>query len=313
MDILRQTSIRRRFVLDALTFKLFRYGRNIIYRIKGKFSWYIKITRHINNEVIQREMFGAYIIREVLNNHSCYWYPSVRASVENSYVIYSEIPGNTLHMNFYRGCLTPFKKYDNVRNVFFCFGEILGHLHSKDIKIDVPPQNRNAYTILLKKISMISKPDYVIEKIIQKIEYKQPIKSELKFTHGNLRLDNVLMIKNKICIIDFENCGRGSPYEDISNVCCRIILMSLVPMFPIKRALNMLDSFLDGYRVVEHIDIETLLEWTAVRVAIYYAENHDKIPIIAKIPASKERLRRFVLCLLDGSIESVLPGYTVSS
>jgi aminoglycoside phosphotransferase (APT) family kinase protein len=115
---------------------------------------------------------------------------------------------------------------------------------------------QKCHAFLKKNIVKIHNPDDIIAAVRHWPVENSFSENELKFIHGNLRLDNVIRVKKCVCFIDFENCGIGSPYEDISRIFFQLTLMNILPMLPAGRALKFLSAFLEGYRAVRHLDME---------------------------------------------------------
>jgi hypothetical protein len=129
--------------------------------------------------------------------------------------------------------------------------------------------------------------------------------------HGNLKLENVLARRDRLCLLDFENCGRGSPCEDLSWACSQIALTRNLTVFPYRRGLGLLSAFLQGYRSSRPFRADVLLDYVTRRVCHYYADQCSprfKRPRIAGLPVRKARLERLVGELLDGRHAAVFPG-----
>ena len=65
--------------------------------------------------------------------------------------------------------------------------------------------------------------------------------------HGNMQLENVITEQSGVTFIDFENCGLGSRYEDLSVLCSQLLLTETLLWFPPRVSHEAMTALLDGY------------------------------------------------------------------
>src|SRR5688572_251816 len=59
VDSLRAASLGKAFRLEGAPFRLFATGRNTIYRISGRFDWFLRLSRAGDRRFLDREQRGA--------------------------------------------------------------------------------------------------------------------------------------------------------------------------------------------------------------------------------------------------------------
>ena len=349
-QILRKVRLGRKVYLDGVSFKLFQKDRNTIYRIqfareKTISNWFLKMSRSRNPEMARREILGAEVVRKALGSQTGYYHRgAIRASVDDAYVLYTEIPGRPLHRVLYLACLTPMPNVMSgqssvaltvLSETFGHLGRVVAKYHKYKLQdeasshnhvpeppafkgneytaypYNIPPVSRHPAVSLRKAIDKITASDAISRSILQWVERHHELTVNPVFVHGNLRLDNVIVHEGKICLIDFENCGYGPPYNDLCWICCLILLTRAMPLFPWKRARLALNSFLEGYRSVSNYDGEILLQYITMCLCEFYIGTYFSGHITAKIagiPVSRKRFQQLVIAILEGNINPVLAG-----
>jgi len=314
---LRKAGIGGKIFIDNTIFRVVQADRNIVYRIKKDYSWYLKMPRSGVADPIIREIAGAESITNALAKEEGYLHPSVvRGSVDSSYVLYSEILGKQLNIAFYSSCFIPFMgRSDCLKNGFHNFGQVLGVLHRtksfhKDLVAtrDLVRQVQNT----LKKVSQSDSTLALIDSYLGKNNIKSDPPST--FIHGNLRMDNILLSSYKVSFIDFENCGYGSPYEDLSRPVSQLILTRSIFGFPWRLASQALSRFLESYKSNLNYDRERLLQYVTLRVSLYYIEimiGKTLKPKIAGLPIRRSCLQKIIFELISGNIEKAIPGVMI--
>lgn len=315
-------------------------GRGIL-RTRSKrrvFRWYLKMPREKWPKMVSREILGAEIVRKTLGSHRGYFHmDAIRASEADAYILYSEIPGRPLHLAFYRECLVPvpngIKRYlipsTLLTKTFRHFGDAIARFHvyqnpnkeslpwlasqarglERKYPSYIPPTNRHPAASLRKIIDKITASDAISRTIFRWVEKQQEHTVDHSIVHGNLRLDNVIVYDGKICLIDFENCGHGPLYTDLSWICCLILLTRALPLFPWRRAQLALRSFLDGYKSVSDYDREILLQFVTMRLCDFYIGTYYSGHVRAKIagiPVSKSRFQHLLMVMLEGKVDPML-------
>lgn len=317
-----------------------------ISRTKDISYWFLKMPRLRNTEMVKREIIGAKVVRKVLESHPGYYHMSaIRASVDDAFVLYTKIPGKPLNRALYRSCFMTSYKGSTIQSsdiptllskTFKYFGNIIACCHNykvsemeslsnqprqiaglkrkenKASKVCIPPASRYPAVSLRKAIDKITTSDTISRSIEQWFGQQHEKKVKPGFVHGNLRLDNVLVSDNKICLIDFENCGYGSFYADLSWTCCLILLTRTLPLFPWKRAQFALNSFLDGYKNIATYDHEILKQFVTMLMCYHYIDafclGNMRAKWIAGIPVIKSRFQNLLMAMLRGKIDPISEG-----
>jgi Ser/Thr protein kinase RdoA (MazF antagonist) len=181
---------------------------------------------------------------------------------------------------------------------------------NKASPVRIPLASRHPAASLSKAIDKITVSDTISRSIEKWIDRQHEKKVDHKFVHGNLRLDNVLVAGNKVCLIDFENCGYGPIYTDLSWTCSLILLTRTLPLFPWKRAQFALNSFLDGYKRVSAYDHEILHQFVTMLLCYHYIDafylGKMRAKWIAGIPVSKSRFQHLLVRMLEGKVDPML-------
>ncbi len=126
----------------------------------------------------------------------------------------------------------------------------------------------------------------------------QKVPSELQrcLVHGNPRMDNVLVNNQSISLIDFENTGMGSPYDDLSIVCSQLKVLQALLWFPAIPPQEALKAFLSGYRLEQAIEMAILEACIAIRLVELYREYVRKGGgSMAGIPILRRKLHSLVI------------------
>jgi len=305
--------------------------------------WFLKMPRLRNTQMIKREILGAEVVRKALESHTGYYHMSaIRASVDHAYVLYSKIPGKQLHRALYRECLMPAHKVLRIQGsdvstllceTFSHFGSAIALCHNYNVGKDsslnnlnfqiaglkgeekkssrfcIPLASRHPAVSLSKALDKITASDTISRSIAQWLGRQDEKKVDNGIVHGNLRLDNVLVSGNKICIIDFENCGYGPIYTDLAWTCSLILLIRTLPLFPWKRAQSALNAFLDGYKSVSVYDHKILHQFVTMLLCYHYVEafclGNMKARWLACLPVSKSRFQHLLMAMLKGKIDPI--------
>lgn len=314
---LRKAGFGRKISIDNAIFTVIQADRNIVYRIKKDHSWYLKMPHSGSAEPILREMAGAQNIINSLPTEEGYSHPSVvRGSVDASYVLYSEIVGQQLNIAFYSHCFLPFLgRSKRLQTGFSNFGQALGVLHQTKPSTKDPVATRDLVSEVLRTLKEINQSDLTLD-LIDSYVNKNNIKPAppSTFIHGNLKMENVLFGSTKISFIDFENCGYGSPYEDLSWPASQIILTRSIFGFPWKIASQALSKFLESYKSNVKYERKRLLQYIILRISLYYIQiilGKFGRPTIAGLPIRISSLQRMISELIAGNCGKAIPGVTI--
>jgi len=315
---LREGNVGKRVNIDGIIFELFRSDRNIIYRIRSKFSWFLKMPCRGKVDGINREISGAAHIKKQFKLSGQYYHAeAIRASVEKKYILYAEVPGMKLNMKIYSTCFKPkFRFIDDCRKIFYNFGRVQAELHNNAKAEKIDHTNRNAGVVLKKAINNLTKHSFVTGAVEFWAEHHflEKPKHDNALIHANLHPENVLICGDKVCFIDFENFGVGSIYEDISQIVSHLTLTRALMFFPWKRAQLIIDEILQGYKSVSNFKREILYRYVTARICIYYLQRFCSQPTksrISGIPIKKEKLEWIILRLLDEEYEEVFTGFRI--
>lgn len=300
--------------IDGIEFRFFRADRNVIYRITGRHRWYLKLpTRKIAN-IVRREQSGAAGAAEALADDPCYRdCGSARFSVDDGYILYPQLPGITSNRLLYRACYSLRRSSATTANeLFAAIGRALARLHSYQPDTGLPPANRSAKAAMAHTLERVSQQNGIAASIGRWFQEASvdPV-GQVPLVHANFTLENVLTAGGKFTFIDFENCGAGVVYDDLSLAGSRLLLTEAIRWFPHKRARAALSAFLAGYREIGHLDGDEFQRYVALRVARFYLENYargKKVARVGGIPLSRSRIERILWALQKGELASVAPG-----
>jgi Ser/Thr protein kinase RdoA (MazF antagonist) len=123
------------------------------------------------------------------------------------------------------------------------------------------------------------------------------------FIHGNFRFDNVLDVGGRLAFIDFENCGRGSFYQDLSRPISELLLTRCAMVFPVGRALRCAREFLQAYASRLSYEAGGLNDFVTARLGRYWLETRDEgisRRRIGGIPVSRSRVEALMLRATSG-------------
>ena len=302
---LRTGGMGRRFDLDGASFVLHASARNTIYRVSARYAWFLKLTRDGNVGPMEHERLGAATIDRALGEQPRYRGSAVtRVSLTPPYVLASTIQGQELNRLFVRECWTPgAKAATRNEDTFRTLGTLLAILHrDADIPPDSLPATTRPFEVVDNLLRRVREPDHVTDTIAKWQEAHRLPDAGTVFQHGNFRLDNILRTSDGVGLIDFENCGTGSPYQDLSRPVVDLVLTRALVLFPSARAFRCIGAFLEEYSRLHQIDASQLWKLVSVRMARYYLEARARRfrVSIGGLPVSKTKLNRLTLSFLDG-------------
>jgi len=333
---LREAQLGERAMLGGAAFRLLQTDRNTIYRIKclskkgsdplnrggltpfrigskARLRWYLKIPRRGAAEWIRQEIRGAEAVRESLEGHPGYRHPAaIRASTDTPYLLCAEVPGRTLNRQLYLACwMRRLSAARRVRQAFYYLGDALARLHAVSGEFPGISPLRDAAASLDASIRRTQPGDGTLDAIARWAERNGRGDAPRTFVHGNLKMENVLVRDDRVCLIDFENCGCGTPYDDLSWPVSQVALLETLVFFPWKPGLDALQALLEGYRNSNTYSAELLLRYVTMRVSQYYVDTccpRFTRPRVAGIPIRRRRLAQMVSALLEERFRDVFPG-----
>jgi len=265
--------------------RMIQRDRNAVYRVEGRGRWYIKIPRHADVRPVRRELQGAAMLAAGASRD--YLLPILtRGGQSPPYLLTSEIQGRQLNLALYRACFLPVASLRRETLAAFSnLGHAVGRLHEQFPSSEMLPTDR-----ALRKLPWLEFDADEQETLRRAEEARVPV-------HGNLGLRNVLTASSRVGIIDFENFGVGSAYDDLSAVASQLALTSAVDVLPKAFVRRALDAFVNSYRTHRPFDVDLLAACVGIRIRAFQARaaRTAGIPRIAGIPvrlARVERLRR---------------------
>jgi len=277
----------------------------------------LKMPSGGSSEPILREMVGAEHVTKVLAQEKGYSHPLVvRGSGDSSYILYSEVLGQQLNRAFYAHCFFPFLgRSKQLKNGFGHLGQALGCLHRTNSSSRNPVATRDLVEEVHRTLKNVRQSDQIVDAIDSYVcKHNIQPAPQTTFIHGNLKLENILFGSPKVSFIDFENCGHGSPYEDLSWPASQIILTRSILGFPWNLASQTLSGFLESYQCYGEYEREHLLEYITLRISLYYIQmtlGKFGRPTIAGLPIRRAILRNIISELIAGNVAKALPGVAI--
>ena len=261
--------------------RLIQRDRNAVYRLSGSQTWYLKIPRHGDDRVVRRELAGGQILAGVDTASYGLDFRTI-GRLSPPYLLSAALPGRSLNMTLYLSCLLPGLASSRTTTAFHNFGRIVGALHAAPVPADTLPTDR----------SLARLPGLVFDSDEAEIERTATMTQAP--VHGNLGLRNVLTYRTKIGLIDFENFGAGSIYDDLSVVGVQLALMQVVDFLPKAHLFTCLQAFFDAYGRHRAFDAALLAGCVSIRVRDFRARavKAGKTPRIAGIPVRMARVDR---------------------
>lgn len=296
-EVLRSGSLGAAFQLDGATFKLFARGRNMVYQVAAGHRWFLKVLRRPNAGVIDRERAGARIIHGALGDHAPYVGSAVfRVADEPAYVLSSEVSGRPLNKVMAVDAWLP-QRTAPLEAVFTQLGETLATLHARAVVTPDTPSASTQPFAHLRHLMTQHSSDAMTAPLHGWLERHEHLDDGAGFVHGNFRFDNILRSGSQIALLDFENSGTGSPYQDLSRPVSDLLLTSLLLVYPHSRSRRWTQAFLQGYARVAPYDPQVLSDFVCARLARYYYESTAK-PFwqlnVRGIPVVRPRLHRLL-------------------
>jgi len=308
-DSLRTGALGKHFRLADATFRLFARARNTIYRISSAHDWFLKLTRDGAHAPLVHERQGAAAIYSALGGHPSYNGPPVsRVSVDPAFVLTAAIPGTTLSRAFFIRSWIP-GTARSLEGALTALGSLLGTLHNRARTApDTLPATTRPFLVIGTLLERGTRDDGVTD-AIRSWYHSQPRSDEgAVFQHGNFRLDNVLLSRGRLALIDFENCGTGSRYQDVSRPISELLLTRALVAFPRHRADRAMSAFLDAYAAASPVDPDSLADYLRARLARYYLETQARgfRARIGGVPVVKHKLADVVMGAMGGGFGAEL-------
>ena len=309
-DDLRNVEIGRRFSRDGVLFRLFRADRNTIYQLDDGVHWFLKMPRSGNVAVIEREIVGAEAVRNAVGDFSGYRHPDVvRASVSDAYLLATKLPGRMLNWGLIPTVL-PVRWFDGAtRKALSCLGSVLAKFHQSPVRSTLPTTTRPVARVLHKAVERATRRDKTYDLIERHLDQFTLRANSDCMVHGNFHVHNVLYSDQKVSLIDFENCGRGSACDDLSLMCAQLVCTGLSLQVSEEGVAGLRNAFLESYSQQRSIDLDLLGQAIIARVCDYYISGfcRDRArPTVLGLPVLRSRVQRLVQTLLSNGPAAAL-------
>jgi Ser/Thr protein kinase RdoA (MazF antagonist) len=190
-------------------------------------------------------------------------------------------------------------------------GRCLGRLHTYHDPEGLRVLSPDTLSYLRTYLGNIKESGLLVEKIADWVNRQDDSCGVTAWIHGNVKSEDILMVDNKACFIDFGTCGAGVPYEDLTNLCTYIMLFRTVPLFPWRVARHAMSAILRGYAAEFSLDKDCLYNYITRGICRYYIKNavlHNGIASVSGFPVQKPRLERLVMQLLQEDYEAAFDG-----
>ena len=299
---LRSVERGRRFVMDGTAFRLVQHDRNTVYTLQRNRKWFLKIVPRAQQRPLRCENLGVLAATCCLNKLEGYHGPTTFIDMDRGYVLSEAVPGRQFNVALYQGCLRGWVYTTKLRSLFFNLGVSIATLHRHTALNGVEPSNRDPCSALSRLLRSCNLDGAMVRPIAQWFDaHTAPIQNRV-FVHGNFKFENSLAVGTKVTILDWENCGAGSPEVDLSFIALHFVLLRMAPVVGKLKGSTAFLSFLDGYKSVAHFDENKLLWYTTCRICSCYLDHcHVKLsrPRVAGIPLRKDRVESRVANLID--------------
>jgi len=292
---LRNGSRRGKFHLERFLFRFLKRDKNTVYHVTGDHSWYLKLPISIRERMMQRESLGIRVTSDSMSHVQGY-HPATAATVslQHGYILVADVQGLPLSRFLYLSAFRlPGFHQSGLCRAYENLGRALGHLHDFPVQSDMVESDRG----VRKTVARWDPEDYADQQFREVMEsaiHKVPNDPPRCLVHGNPRTDNALVNNERISLIDFENTGSGSPYDDLSIVCSQLEVLRALLWFPETAPRKARIAFLDSYKTDHDIDETTLQDCVAIRLVEFYREYLRKGGRIAGIPISSRKLHALV-------------------
>ena len=310
---LRTARLGKEFQVDGASFRLFGKARNAIYRVKWDFNWFLKLTSSGDSRAMVRERLGATMVGEALA--SCAEYDGAaltQVGLDPAYVLATTIPGRPLNLVFLtRSWLPDWAGSQPLHDQFGRLGRLLATLHADSRpSSDTPEATSRPFETLEGLLGAVSESDGMTDTIAAWYESHVRPDGGSSFVHGNFRLDNIQSADARLGFLDFENCGTGSSYQDLSRPVAELLLTRSLVAFPQQRVTRCIRAFLDGYAQVRPHDEDILWDFVGARVARYYLETRERGSFpgrIGGIPVVRKKIDDLTRVTLTGNLRDLIP------
>ena len=301
------------FALDGAVFRLYARGRNTIYTVRTSTDWFVKLPREGPGSAIDHERLGAEVITRALCGNAEYvGASSIRISSNPAFVLTARIPGRPLNrLVFSRGWLPGRRSTIRLRDTFAMLGRLLGALHRQGrLTGDALDASTRPFDTLRHMLRRHRGLDPIVEQLKAWMDGAHYSDVGPVFIHGNFRMDNILKAPTGLGFIDFENCGLGSPYQDLSRPITELLLTRCIIGFPRLRVMQCATAFVQSYSGLFPYQPQALWPFVQARLGRYYLESLKPTllpPRVGGIPVSRRLLKGVMRAAWAEPLESIAP------
>jgi len=300
----QRAELGAQFSVEGFHFELLVAKRNTVYRITGADTWYAKIPSHEGPARALREKLGAELMAKVGQGLKyCFPIADVAVCLTQGVIVTSEVPGDHMHSQLYRSMLGLHTRRSHwILDAYRSLGSLLAAFHACG-GANMPATTRITARGEFDQVANLLPNDSDSKRLREAVVGKEINQADTSFVHGNLRRENIILTPDRrIGLIDFEDAGLGSRYDDLSKICGAMLLTKTAKIFPWRSIYRALSAMLSGYNQRSPICESTLLRYMAVRVATQFALSFtEKRQTIARIPVSQRKTRRLLDALLSAS------------
>jgi len=291
------------FSIDGFHFELLVAKRNTVYRIKGPATtWYAKIPSREGAARAQREKLGADVMALVGQQvDSCCPIPNVAVCLKHGVIITEALAGEHIHTQLYRSILAlNMRRHHWILDAYRALGTVLAVFHASN-DTNTPVTTRITALDEFDEVARLLPDDLDCNRLSELLTANDIDAMELGLIHGNLRRENIILTPDrKVGLIDFEDSGLGSRYDDLSKICSAMLLTKTARVFPWRPVYRALNAMLFGYNQRSPLRETTLLRYITVRVATQFAQSFtNKRQTIARIPVSQRKTHQLLNTLLS--------------
>jgi aminoglycoside phosphotransferase len=271
LDELRRCALGKRFRLNGVRFVLLKADRNVLYRVRQGGVWFLKMPSRRDSDAITREANGFRCASDALTGVPGYRMPrAVIWSEKNGYLLSAEIAGQPLNRFFYCAALRLKRRpLTQVRTAFESVGRSLARFHLAAPFAENVATNRRIDQLVQRWPAKGGAPDAVAEAALAFVRQLPRLVPD-SVIHGNLQMENVIAGHSGVTFVDFENCGLGSRYEDLSVLCSQLLLTETLLWFPPRVSHEAMAALLDGYSASGECQMDALHMCVGARLIEYY-------------------------------------------
>lgn len=298
-------------IIEGKSFYCFSSDKNIIFKVKGDFSWFLKYS--LKEVWVEHEIAGAESVIETLADFDGYYKTTVfAASRKEKFTLCSAIYGNSFNIILLQACLLrSLKLPTSICLTMENLGKSLGRLHCYSNPSQKKVLNPDTFFYIKNYLKNIKKSDDIIQHVEQWVDKQAEYPFPTAWIHGNVKSEDILFVNNQVSILDFGTCGKGVPFEDLTNLCAYMMLLRTVPLFPWRIARSAMSALLNGYVSEYKCNKDEMLSYITLGIFRYYLKNvvmHSGFSTLSGMPVLKSRIDTLVLQLLHNNHEAAFEG-----